>query len=261
MPGKRRLATEEELQKRAERKRIRTSYRTGATDKEKARALKVATDRLPGKKYSWMNQEKLTPAKTMGKLTAGECKITTGPIAEELGIGEHSRAATEFSEEYKKAQAEGLTSAEAERLVEARHVEHQTHTSAPASEPAPDPSPAVPVSAIDDEELEAMFMEIIAEDAKTTEQPKKHEEGAKENPVSLSSREPSPIIISSRDATPSAPSKKRKATNEPKAPKKKRAKKVRKEEPKEEAEEEYNEEEEMKDLEVFLKYAIGFLSG
>ncbi|KAI1139801.1 hypothetical protein F5Y05DRAFT_411984 [Hypoxylon sp. FL0543] len=291
MAGKKHLSPEEERQRRAERKRVRTSYRTGATDEEKARALKIAIDRLPGKKYSWMNQEKLTPAKTMGKRVATECGVSSGPIAKELGIGEYSREATEVAEEHEKHEkqaAQALTTAAAERLLENTHVGPKTTAWAPASLqlPTPDPSPPAPVATEEFDDLEAFFMEPD-DGAETTEQPKVPEEGTKENPISLSSRESSPVVISPREATPTAAPKKRKATEEaPKEPKKRPAKKARVAEPKkaepkkavpkkavpkkavpkkaepkkEEPEEEYDEEEEMKDFEAFMEYAVDFLS-
>ncbi|KAI1412415.1 hypothetical protein F5Y13DRAFT_190411 [Hypoxylon sp. FL1857] len=125
MAPKRRLASDEELAKRAERKRIRTSYRTDATDKQKNKALRVAFDKIPGKKYSWMNQEKMTPAKTMGKEMAEACEISNGPIAKELGIGKYSKAATMFAKEYQEALDEGLTPEEAELRVEVMYDEHE----------------------------------------------------------------------------------------------------------------------------------------
>ncbi|KAI0121403.1 hypothetical protein F4776DRAFT_672456 [Hypoxylon sp. NC0597] len=270
MPRGKRFASAEELAERAERKRIRTSYRTDATDKEKARALKVATDRLPGKKYSWMNQEKLTPAKTMGKRVARECEITTGPIAEELGIGEHSTTLSEHAEGFKKAKASGLTAIEAEQLIDA-YVDPKTSTparpSASASAPAQTPAQLpTPDPSTKDDDLEALFDEDYFNGVNGVEQAKKPAAGSsKENPISLSSRESSPIIIPDEEATPTPSSKKRKATTPPKTPKQKRpAKKARVEEPKEDEErreeEEYNEEEEKEDLAMFLKSVLDFLN-
>ncbi|KAI3320592.1 hypothetical protein HD806DRAFT_547149 [Xylariaceae sp. AK1471] len=48
---------EEEREERASRKRFRTKWRTGVTEKDKTAALKLALNRLPGgKKYAWLQQ-------------------------------------------------------------------------------------------------------------------------------------------------------------------------------------------------------------
>jgi hypothetical protein len=52
-----RAVYEEGAAERAARKRLRTQWLTGATEKEKTATLKIALNRLPGsKKYAWLQQ-------------------------------------------------------------------------------------------------------------------------------------------------------------------------------------------------------------
>ncbi|KAI1300797.1 hypothetical protein F5Y03DRAFT_396983 [Xylaria venustula] len=89
-PAKRKAEVfDEEKEKRAERKRIRTEWRTDATVQEKETSLRVAMNNIGGgKKYSWLQQGPVTVAETLGQKRAVELGIKTGKLAEELKIGE-----------------------------------------------------------------------------------------------------------------------------------------------------------------------------
>ncbi|TGJ81324.1 hypothetical protein E0Z10_g7443 [Xylaria hypoxylon] len=75
---------------RAARKRLRTSWRTDATENEKETALRLAINKIGGgKKYSWLQQGPKTVADTLGQKRAIELGIKTGILAKELKVGEH----------------------------------------------------------------------------------------------------------------------------------------------------------------------------
>ncbi|KAI0966007.1 hypothetical protein F4678DRAFT_466972 [Xylaria arbuscula] len=86
-PAKRKAeAFDEEKEKRAERKRIRTEWRTDATAQEKETSLRVAMNNIGGgKKYSWLQQGPVTVAETLGQKRA----VELGKLAQELKIGEY----------------------------------------------------------------------------------------------------------------------------------------------------------------------------
>ncbi|KAI0537004.1 hypothetical protein GGR58DRAFT_527669 [Xylaria digitata] len=90
MPAPERELYEAGKEERAARKRLRTSWRTDATEKEKETALRVAINKMGGgKKYSWLQQGPQTVAETLGQKRAIELGIKSGSLAKELKIGEY----------------------------------------------------------------------------------------------------------------------------------------------------------------------------
>ncbi|KAI0385279.1 hypothetical protein F5Y04DRAFT_291936 [Hypomontagnella monticulosa] len=60
------FTAEEEKENRAARKRLRTLWKTGASEENKAKAVNLALKRTGGKRYSWMEQDKQYPTAYSG---------------------------------------------------------------------------------------------------------------------------------------------------------------------------------------------------
>ncbi|KAI1821687.1 hypothetical protein F4861DRAFT_541684 [Xylaria intraflava] len=79
---------EEEREERLNRKIRRTKWKTGATEEQKQTSLRIAMNGM-GRKYSWLQQEPLTVAQTLGQKRAVELGIKDGKLAKELKIGKY----------------------------------------------------------------------------------------------------------------------------------------------------------------------------
>ncbi|CAJ2510732.1 Uu.00g063570.m01.CDS01 [Anthostomella pinea] len=115
------IVDEEAKSERAARKRLRTGWRSGASESEKQRAIRLALNtQLPGgRKYSWLNQKPESVAETLGPEKARELGITTGKIAQELGIGEFQEAPTKLTIDFEGVRGAGfnMNKAELEAMI------------------------------------------------------------------------------------------------------------------------------------------------
>ncbi|KAI1453784.1 hypothetical protein F4805DRAFT_478156 [Annulohypoxylon moriforme] len=207
MPRRKRgvvLTPEEEREERAARKRLRTEWRTGATEKQKKHALNLAVSRLGGKRYSWMEQA--SPAPPPRGITAqllaadkGDATVTSGAKSADKPADSPAYLPT----------PEGNKTSAVKQSVDP----YQSHL------PTPDySSPAQLALAGDRDPTAAAGLASPAGSQATDKPSNKRKRGTKEEPITVSSREASPIVISSRDGSPAASSQTRPTKRAKKAP-------------------------------------------
>ncbi|KAI1449379.1 hypothetical protein F5Y02DRAFT_208076 [Annulohypoxylon stygium] len=237
MPRKQKitLSTEEERQIRAARKEDRTSWKTGATDEQKATAI----DRAFGDKqrYVWMQKPK-KPAQP-GSLDELEERLEKAKAQRSQSKARRSakkagkRAGDKESRtELEKALEEGLEQAFAEDIEKEFEARQETNSHTPASihpqvwsvEQTNNIRPHLPTpEAYSPYRTSSMAMPVpvtpvtpagpITPTSIGQTSPKdsgsvstKRKRGTEDDPIEISSREASPIVIPSRDGTPPPPS-------------------------------------------------------
>ncbi|KAI1213609.1 uncharacterized protein F4807DRAFT_456161 [Annulohypoxylon truncatum] len=294
MPRKTTSFTEDgERERRAERKRLRTSWRTDATEKDKKAALNMAVGRLGGKKYSWMDQAASTqtsasnaPATsgingTVSSIGRQSTKDVEKPVAknnkgdaekeaeqelvedsgdefakeleDELTKELEDQLAKELEEELTKELGEELMNDIDNTVAESQKASVVEKVDNTIKSHLPTPASSPTQPVVEDE---VPVSKASSEGVQPTNEPtKKRKRGTAEEPIAISSREASPIVLSSRDGSPAAT---------PQPPKAKRVKKTPKpqieEELADELEEAFNEEEEKEELYLILDYAWAFMT-
>ncbi|KAI0884850.1 uncharacterized protein GGS22DRAFT_200513 [Annulohypoxylon maeteangense] len=201
MPRKRVLSTSnEERENRAARKRLRTEWRTDATEGDKKKAIDMAVSKLGGKKYSWMSQASTasSSANTAAAATRGETTFTSTSSSTDKPIKKPTS----------KRATGGLKAPEVEQVRDTSKSQLPTPELSSPAQPSPGDAKvsavAAPVTPASSESTPP-----------TSNASKKRKRGGKEEPITVSSRDASPIVIPSRDGSPAPP---------PQTPKAKRAK-------------------------------------
>ncbi|KAI1095178.1 hypothetical protein F5B19DRAFT_489721 [Rostrohypoxylon terebratum] len=213
---------EEERQLRADRKYRKTSWRTGATDVEKNAALRAS---LGPNKYAWMNQPKKPEPGSMGDLQERLIRARAKREAEkrandreppsdlvqalEEGLERASAQASEDFEKEFEARQENDSNTPASIHPQVSSVGQSNsirpHLPTPEahspdrSSPMAIPPPVTPAGPITPASI-GQTSPLHSQSTKKTSAKRKR--GTQEEPIEISSGESSPIVISSREGTP-----------------------------------------------------------